>query len=94
MHLLAFVGATGEHRTGMSLFCRATGEPRAGACLPSLVGQWESTGLVTLASTIKVEGEYKNSACQHFQPQREFQHTPAPLADALVLANESPSHIV
>lgn len=46
------------------------------------------------SSTSKVEGECKNGTYQLLYPQREFKQIPATPADALRLANVSPSYKV
>lgn len=60
-----------------------------------LAGERDSAKMaLASADTSKVEGKYKNGASQHLHPWREFQKTPAPLADTFTLVNESLSHIV
>lgn len=52
---------------------------------------WECRGSTCSADTSKVEGEYKNNACQCLHSWRRSQQAFVPLADPLRLVNGSPS---
>lgn len=60
--------------------------------LGGTVGLVREQGVPT--STSRSKGECKNGTCQHLHPCRESQQASVPLADALRLANRSPSYLV